>query len=816
VIGKGRAQVYFDYFGGGLSANEPDLVRDDFGNLPGGRFPKNNPITEWIVMKAFGIRLAFGAITILCGAYAAAVAQKENPNQAADPWSAPVPSLVAQPIEGDSLANQAASAFSGFSAAISETKAAKAAQDVEQADYDPWAAKPGKVQLIQHSEPVDAASMGASFSLPPSLGKPNANSKHSEISVPDSENNAAPESMQVPVPDWMNEIAQPTANEAMAAPPEAIPMPENGSNLKPNDLRAEPAAAYGQASRIQPPVAYEEPAQLQAMQAPPAMQAPQPIQVPAARSFDTTPPLPAPDRTRVATSSLLPVPQAQSFADGASIGGYAAPIAARPAASMMTTSRMENLQDFEVDPQQVHASPGDRRLDGIQSPSLTIQKRAPQEVKIGKASPFVIQVQNVGAGEALDVKVHDRVPQGMRLVDASPAPIQQGDLLLWTLGAMPSGDERTITMQLVAEAEGELGSVARVTFESAASCRTLSTRPELKIVQHAPTQVLVGQQIEIELEVSNPGTGEATNVVLQEDVPDGLVHPKGRQLDNLIGNLAPGEIRRQMLRMQAVEPGVVQNLIRLVSDDGLTAEHMVNIEVIAPKLTVAVNGPARRFLERQANYQVDIANSGTADATNVEIVVQLDRGFTFVSTGNHGIYDPSRHSVTWSLPSLPAGAAGSVPLTLLPVEQGSRILKIDARSDLNSVASNEHEVMVEAFAQLDFQLTNPGGPIEVGTETSYEVSVVNSGSANDGNIQVQLMLPAGLELVSSESDSQSDGRGGVVFAPRTQLAPGADFVHRVQVRATAPGTHIVKVIVISDQQKVAVTKEVSTLVYADQ
>jgi uncharacterized repeat protein (TIGR01451 family) len=189
---------------------------------------------------------------------------------------------------------------------------------------------------------------------------------------------------------------------------------------------------------------------------------------------------------------------------------------------------------------------------------------------------------------------------------------------------------------------------------------------------------------------------------------------------------------------------------------------------------------------------------------------------TFVSTGNHGIYDPSRHSVTWSLPSLPAGAAGSVPLTLLPVEQGARILKIEARSDLNATASNEHEVMVETFAQLDFQFTNPGGPIEVGSDTSYEVHVSNSGSANDGNIQVQLMLPPGLELVSSESDSQSDGRGGVVFAPRALLAPGADFLHRIQVRATAPGTHIVKAIVISDQQKVAVTKEVSTLVYADQ
>jgi uncharacterized repeat protein (TIGR01451 family) len=828
-----------DFSGGGLSANESDLVRGDIGKLPGGRFPKNNPITEWIVMKAFGIRLAFGAVTILCGAYAAAVAQKDNPNEAGDPWSAPVPSLVAEPIEGNSLAKQAASAFSGFGLPSSDTQAAKPPQTVEQADYDPWASKPGKVELTQHSEPADAPSMASGFSLPPSLGAPNEGNEASKIPAPSSDNDAPSDAMEVPIPDWMNEAAEPAPNESIAAPLEPMPMPEKtaavqslaaipenanpASNLRPNDLRGEIAPAYGPSDIAQPSIALEEPAaQLPAMQAPPAMQAAPSMQTPPAmqasptRAAEVTPQLPPPNRANAAASPMLPAPGAQPFADGASLGGFAAPIPARPIASAIQPAGVGASSNIEVDPQQVQAAPGDRRLDGLQSPSLTIQKRAPQEVKIGKAAPFVIQVQNVGPVEALDVKVHDRIPQGMRLVDASPAPVQQGDLLLWTLGAMPSGDERTITMQLVAEAEGELGSVARVTFESAASCRTISTRPELKIVQHAPTQVLVGQQLEIELEVSNPGTGEATNVILQEDVPDGLVHPKGRQLDNLIGNLAPGEIRRQMLRMQAVEPGIVQNLIRLVSDDGLTAEHMVNIEVIAPKLNVAVNGPARRFLERQANYQVDIANAGTADATNVEIVVQLDRGFTFVSTGNHGIYDPSRHAVTWSLPSLPAGAAGSVPLTLLPVEQGARILKIEARSDLNATASNEHEVMVETFAQLDFQFTNPGGPIEVGSDTSYEVHVSNSGSANDGNIQVQLMLPPGLELVSSESDSQSDGRGGVVFAPRAQLAPGADFLHRIQVRATAPGTHIVKAIVISDQQKVAVTKEVSTLVYADQ
>ena len=44
-----------------------------------------------------------------------------------------------------------------------------------------------------------------------------------------------------------------------------------------------------------------------------------------------------------------------------------------------------------------------------------IQKRAPSEVRVGKAASFVVNVRNVGQVEALNVQVFDQVPAGMRL-----------------------------------------------------------------------------------------------------------------------------------------------------------------------------------------------------------------------------------------------------------------------------------------------------------------------------------------------------------------------------------------------------------------
>ena len=123
---------------------------------------------------------------------------------------------------------------------------------------------------------------------------------------------------------------------------------------------------------------------------------------------------------------------------------------------------------------------------------------------------------------------------------------------------------------------------------------------------------------------------------------------------------------------------------------------------------------------------------------------------------------------------------------------------------------------VEGFAELTFAISNSGGPIEVGAETNYEIQVANSGSKPDSNVRVQLQLPPGLELVSTNGEAGTDGRGLVAFQPKAQLAPGEEMKFTLRVRGVSPGVHVVRAIVVSDQSTVPVTKEDTTRVYADQ
>ena len=158
--------------------------------------------------------------------------------------------------------------------------------------------------------------------------------------------------------------------------------------------------------------------------------------------------------------------------------------------------------------------PGDPQLAGVQAPALTIEKVAPPEVQIGKPATFAIQVRNTGTATAHGVEVHDQIPQGTQLIDTSP-PANRGPegQLVWDVGTLKPGDEKTIEVQLMPIDEGEIGSVATVHMQAHASVRTVSTKPMLNIEVLGPSKVHKGEQLTLRVKLSNPGSGTAQGFI---------------------------------------------------------------------------------------------------------------------------------------------------------------------------------------------------------------------------------------------------------------------------------------------------------------
>jgi uncharacterized repeat protein (TIGR01451 family) len=462
--------------------------------------------------------------------------------------------------------------------------------------------------------------------------------------------------------------------------------------------------------------------------------------------------------------------------------------------------------------------PGDKRLEGPQTPQVTIQKLAPPEIQVGRPAVFRVTVRNTGTAPAANVQVSDQVPKGTRLLGTTPRASQGGrGELVWSLGSLAPGEQSSAEMQLMPTAEGEIGSVATVHFDAGATARSVSTRPRLVVETSGTNRVLVGDQAALTFVVSNPGTGVATGVVLEERVPAGLTHPAGGQLEYPIGDLRPGESRKLDLKLKAAQPGQITNVIAVHGDASLRSEHRFNLEVVAPQLDIALAGPKRRYLDREATYQVSVSNPGTAPAQQVELVAYLPPGLRFVGANNAGHYDEATRAVSWRLEELPTNQRGSVELVTLPVEAGKQNIKFRGTALRGLAVEKEQPVVVEGIAAVLFQVAGTRNPIEVGGQTTYEIRVVNQGSKAAGNVRVVVLLPPELKALSAEGPTRFDLQSGqVAFEGLAQLPPKTDALYRVRAQGLRPGDLRVRCQLLTDDLQTPVMKEESTRVYADE
>jgi uncharacterized repeat protein (TIGR01451 family) len=371
-------------------------------------------------------------------------------------------------------------------------------------------------------------------------------------------------------------------------------------------------------------------------------------------------------------------------------------------------------------------------------------------------------------------------------------------------------------MQLIPKIEGEIGSVAQVLFQAKATARSVSTRPQIQVRHAAPRQVLIGNSIALDITVTNSGSGIAEGIVLEEDVPPGFTHPAGNMLEYEIGSLRPGETRKLELSLTAAKAGAYRNQLRIHGEGNLADQDALDIEVIAPTLELALQGPSRRYLDRQATYTLTVANPGTAAATNVDLVTYMPKGFKFVESDNQGKYDSRSHSIHWNLEELPANRLGEVKLTAIPVETGEQVFRVEAKADLDLSATTQHVVRVDSLSELTFSIADLADPIEKGSETTYEIRVRNHGSKADSNIRLAALLPDELQPLAVDGPTRGTINGQRVdFEPVARLAPNDEAVFRFNARGNIAGDHVIRVQVASDEATTPVTKEESTRVYED-
>lgn len=444
---------------------------------------------------------------------------------------------------------------------------------------------------------------------------------------------------------------------------------------------------------------------------------------------------------------------------------------------------------------------------------ILLERSSPAEVRVGESFEYTVMLSNLTARPVQNLVLTEELPPDFDLQGIVPEPDRRdGPQATWNLGTLEPRGSKTIRIKGSARRTGELPSCATVTFQTKACSSVRIVQPELELVKTAPAEVVLCDPIPLKLVVSNRGSGVARNVTVTDPLPDGWATADGRsQLTFQAGDLAAGQSREFAVDVRSSNTGQFTNQASAQEAGGLTADASSTTRVVKPMLALTKKGPDVRYIGRPAKFELTVTNDGDAPARDAVLVDTVPTGARFDQASDSGQFGGNK--VTWPLGTIAAGDSRTVTVTITPTQRG--ILRNDANVRAYCAAADASASLeVRGIPAILLEVVDIHDPIEVGANETYEIVIVNQGSAEGTNIVITCMLPPEQQFVSAEGPTKGEAQAQkVVFAPLDSLDPKAKVTYRVVVKGISEGDVRFKVTLMSDQLDSVVEETESTHVY---
>lgn len=447
---------------------------------------------------------------------------------------------------------------------------------------------------------------------------------------------------------------------------------------------------------------------------------------------------------------------------------------------------------------------------------------------------YYLKATNTSLETAHDVWIKDTIPEtnGIRLVmqamDNSlvePVYDEQTGTMLWKIGDLQPGESKEVWFRVQVPSVKEKTkwtNVATVSHEDNPNnpenpdepreeietppVEVETNVPSLRVVKRqakndgALTQTLLqakaGDKITYAIDVTNDGVGPASQVVIEDIVPEGLELVKGSISDN--GVEKDGRITWKLAKLEAGQTRTVTFQVQVPSvkthtrwtnvastysedDPDPKTTPPVEVETFAPHLTIEKSqkrnegNRTKDVLAVVGNdrvtYFIKVTSDGEADATDVVVTDAIPEGLTLLegSVSDEGLVENGQ--ITWHLGTLKTGTSRTVSFAVdVPEAEGvwRNIAEVveSTRPD-EPTPSNEVEIKTPNEGPRvtieKLQAKNDGQPVKtrlkanMGDTITYILRIQNHGTESARQIQVKDAIPDGLRFVEG-----SITRGGTI------------------------------------------------------
>ena len=436
---------------------------------------------------------------------------------------------------------------------------------------------------------------------------------------------------------------------------------------------------------------------------------------------------------------------------------------------------------------------------------------------------YVCTYGNISS-KASNVKLAFPIPTGTSFVSATGGGTESAGEVTWDLGSLASGEggRQKVIVQVNAS-EGNLLEVMDaslsgmdsgfISHESLAGCITRvedSDLPNLAIdIDSIPVQP--GEQLDVELTVSNPGNETLSNVELYLSYPSGMGTLYTSEISTggdantvttwsgkhyclsgdlvlwSLGNLPPG------VGVSVTLPPDVSN----DTADGALIQFEAQVyvdgvqKIKKSKTTQIQSDPFFELTIDEATdpvitdgflkYVLTYGNT-SSNASNVQLVFPLPAGTSFLSATGGGT--ESAGEVTWDLGSLSSGEGGQQQVFVqVNASEGDLLEVMDASLSGMDAGFIFHEVFTGRITRVrDADLPNlaidvNSIPVQASEQLDIELTVSNLGSDTLSNVALYLSYPSHMgTLYTSEITTGGDANTVTTWSGNTYCVSGDRLV----------------------------------------
>ena len=334
---------------------------------------------------------------------------------------------------------------------------------------------------------------------------------------------------------------------------------------------------------------------------------------------------------------------------------------------------------------------------------------------------YIISVTNRGPNDATGVVVSDLLPDGLVFIEANNENYN-ADTGVWYIGDLANGESISIMITARINVTGNVTNFVNVTGNEFDHDKTNNND---NVTVEIPKEVDLsvnktvnnenpynGDEIIYEIVISNNGVDNATNVIVSDNLPNGLIYVSSDASKGsydattglwTVGDLAIGETVKLTITVLVNKSGNLTNNVSVNS-----TEHDLNYTDNNDSVVIDVIPVADLVVDKEANQDViyvgdevifiiTITNNGPNDAENVIALDKLPEGLEFVSSNaSKGTYD--FETGIWDIGNLTVGETVTLIITTIAQKEGIIVNNVSVNSttvDLN-MTNNFANATVEA------------------------------------------------------------------------------------------------------------------------